>query len=188
MARVRVPNARGQQTQANLREVYLKLLAERPFAEVSVKDIVEAAGIERTTFYLHYPDKMALLDDARRHLLTDLYAHTRHEPVLLERLKIVFGHLEQNKAVFGAILCTDDASLDRQFHTYVARMVEEIYKARLVEAGRSSPLPTELAATFFTSALRGTARWWIDGGCAYPADAMAQWFHDVLSGGVLQLS
>ena len=38
------------------------LLAERPFAKVSVRDICEACGMSRKSFYYHFQDKYELLN------------------------------------------------------------------------------------------------------------------------------
>jgi AcrR family transcriptional regulator len=44
-----------------LMDAFAKLLRERPFEEISVQDIADEATLNRNTFYLHYPDKAALL-------------------------------------------------------------------------------------------------------------------------------
>jgi len=49
-------------TRAMLGQAFSEVLAEKGFQAVSVQDITERAGINRTTFYLHFPDKYALLD------------------------------------------------------------------------------------------------------------------------------
>lgn len=38
------------------------LMADRPFAKISVDDICQAAGISRRNFYRHFPDKYDLLN------------------------------------------------------------------------------------------------------------------------------
>jgi AcrR family transcriptional regulator len=46
-----------------LREALAKLLSERDFNAISVQDITERATVNRATFYDHYPDKAALVQD-----------------------------------------------------------------------------------------------------------------------------
>lgn len=53
---------RIRRTRALLGQAFSEALAEKGFQAVSVQDITERAGINRTTFYLHFPDKFALLD------------------------------------------------------------------------------------------------------------------------------
>src|SRR5580698_2452532 len=44
-----------------LMEALARLLNQKEFAEVSVQEIADEATLNRATFYLHYPDKDALL-------------------------------------------------------------------------------------------------------------------------------
>ena len=44
-----------------LMESLAKLLSKKEFYEISVQDITDEATLNRATFYLHYPDKNALL-------------------------------------------------------------------------------------------------------------------------------
>ena len=44
-----------------LMDALLKLLSEKEFDAISVQEIADAATLNRATFYLHYPDKNALL-------------------------------------------------------------------------------------------------------------------------------
>lgn len=46
---------------------FLKLLEERPLREITVKDIVQSCGVNRNTFYYHFRDIPALLEE----LITD---------------------------------------------------------------------------------------------------------------------
>lgn len=49
-------------------EAFLQLISEKSFQDLSVKEIVQRAGISRSTFYLHFTDKYELLEDVRRML------------------------------------------------------------------------------------------------------------------------
>jgi AcrR family transcriptional regulator len=44
-----------------LMESLLRLLARKEFADISVQEIADEATLNRATFYLHYPDRNALL-------------------------------------------------------------------------------------------------------------------------------
>ena len=49
-------------TRQLLEQAFLGVASEKGFQAVSVQDITERAGINRATFYAHFPDKYALLD------------------------------------------------------------------------------------------------------------------------------
>src|ERR1700749_4948236 len=49
-----------------LMEALLRLLTRKEFDDISVQEIADEATLNRATFYLHYPDKNALL-----HAMTD---------------------------------------------------------------------------------------------------------------------
>jgi AcrR family transcriptional regulator len=51
-------------TRLSLQEALFALASERGIDEVSVGDIAARAGVNRSTFYLHYSDKETLLADA----------------------------------------------------------------------------------------------------------------------------
>lgn len=53
---------RIKRTRALLGQALTDVLAEKNFSSVTVQDITEKAGVNRTTMYLHFPDKYALLD------------------------------------------------------------------------------------------------------------------------------
>ncbi|MCM1273031.1 MAG: TetR/AcrR family transcriptional regulator [Clostridium sp.] len=44
-------------------ETFMRMLNEQPLEKISVKEIVEACGISRNTFYYHYKDIYDLLED-----------------------------------------------------------------------------------------------------------------------------
>lgn len=49
------------QTEAALENALLGLLAEKPLSQITVGELTAAAGINRSTFYLHYSDVSAFL-------------------------------------------------------------------------------------------------------------------------------
>jgi AcrR family transcriptional regulator len=57
-----------------LKEALAKLLEEKDFDAISVQDITERATVNRATFYDHYPDKSALVEDMVRDRFDELLA------------------------------------------------------------------------------------------------------------------
>jgi len=56
----------------SLRESLRKLVEERPFSTLTVKDVTDNAGLNRSTFYLHYSGLHELLEDYTRVLFSEL--------------------------------------------------------------------------------------------------------------------
>ena len=57
-------DARVVRTRRSLQESLFALARERPLEELTVADIVQRAGVNRSSFYQHYADKDTLLADA----------------------------------------------------------------------------------------------------------------------------
>ena len=53
-------------TRKAIQETFLSLLDERPLSSITVKDIVEACGINRNSFYYHYRDLPDLVEEILR--------------------------------------------------------------------------------------------------------------------------
>jgi AcrR family transcriptional regulator len=53
---------RVKRTRQLLEQSFLEVVTEKGFQAVTVQDITEKAGVNRATFYAHFPDKYALLD------------------------------------------------------------------------------------------------------------------------------
>ncbi len=57
---------RVKRTRGLLEKAFMEVVAEKGFHSTSVQDITEKAGVNRATFYAHFPDKYALLDHSVR--------------------------------------------------------------------------------------------------------------------------
>lgn len=57
---------RIRKTKRSLKQALLTLLTQKAFEQITVKDICELSETSRITFYTHYDDKFALLDELFR--------------------------------------------------------------------------------------------------------------------------
>ena len=55
-------------TAARMDEAFLTLLEKKDFAYITVKEICETAGVNRSTFYLHYETVSDLLNESVEHM------------------------------------------------------------------------------------------------------------------------
>jgi AcrR family transcriptional regulator len=57
---------RVKRTRESLEQAFTDVLHDKGFQAVTVQDITRRAGVNRATFYAHFPDKYALLDHSIR--------------------------------------------------------------------------------------------------------------------------
>ena len=61
-------------TSVKMEEALIAELSEKSFAYITVQDICKRAGVNRSTFYLHYENTRDLLQETVRHLLDTFIA------------------------------------------------------------------------------------------------------------------
>ena len=49
-------------TKQIIRDSFIRLLNEKPFSKITVRDIVDDCGINRNSFYYHYQDIYSVLE------------------------------------------------------------------------------------------------------------------------------
>ena len=62
-------DARVRYTRRVIKESFLSLLSEKPVNKITVKEVCEAAEINRATFYSHYSDCFALMESIEQEIL-----------------------------------------------------------------------------------------------------------------------
>ena len=63
---------RARRSRKLLKESLLELMKQKTFAEISVRDVTDAADMNRGTFYLHYSGTTELLQSVEEDLLAEL--------------------------------------------------------------------------------------------------------------------
>jgi Transcriptional regulator len=67
-----VTSQRRNRTKEHLKSALIKLIKEKGYHSVSVKDIVDSSSYNRSTFYVHYQDKEELADELLATMLQGL--------------------------------------------------------------------------------------------------------------------
>ena len=75
---------------AELAESLLQLMAEKPFAEITVREIAEGAGVDRSTYYRHFATREDVLEDYLDGVVSRYIDQVDREASRLESLRGMF--------------------------------------------------------------------------------------------------
>ena len=101
-------NQRVRLTKRLLREALISLLQTKSIDRVSVKELCEKAGLNRSTFYLHYPDPYALLKEIEDEVIRQTQTHLAFVNADLSTKQFIAAFLQfirGNDALFRTLLC-----------------------------------------------------------------------------------
>jgi len=74
-------------TAAKMDEAFLELIEKKDFAYITVKEVCEKAGVNRSTFYLHYETVSDLLAESAQYIIDQFVASMPHDTVdFLEKI------------------------------------------------------------------------------------------------------
>lgn len=75
-------------TAARMDEAFLELIEKKDFAYITVKELCEKAGVNRSTFYLHYETLNDLLAECSQHLVDQFVTYMPYDTAeFLEKLQ-----------------------------------------------------------------------------------------------------
>ncbi|MFF2089093.1 TetR/AcrR family transcriptional regulator [Paenibacillus sp. NPDC058174] len=100
-------------TKKAIKEAFLSLIQTKGYEKISVQDIADTAMINRNTFYLHYSDKLALMESLCLESVEKLTVsfrmnmsnmHKMDKETLRSSLRNMFEVIETNIIFFQAML------------------------------------------------------------------------------------
>lgn len=154
-------DARIERTRIALRTALLRLLDDRSFDQITIRDICARAGTGYATYFRHYPDKHALLNDLATVEVTELLK--RALPILFSvdgyaACVTLCGYVDQNRELWSALL-TGGASgtLREEF----ARQGQQLAKDQSPATRPQSHVPADLAVVFGVSGVVEILTWWL---------------------------
>ncbi len=157
-------------TRTQLATALLDLTLEQGYAAVTIRDIVQRAGVGYATYFRHYPDKESLLIDALSIYLRELIALIRQQPAgdgvgAGTQLFEFVGDREQLSRVF--LLSSTDAGLTDKV---IAAGMQSIFESTTPRSDADAP--ADITAFHIVSASLALVRWWLEHGKPYPPAQM----------------
>jgi len=169
-------NARSARTREALRASFLRLLEQVPLEEVTIRDIAAGAATSYATFFRHYTDKDALLDDVAAEQISRLLAMTL--PLLFSvdsraSARALCAYVWEHRTIWTVLLTGGASSvLKKEF----IRQAREI----AAKAGeQDSRIPNDLRVVFCVSGTLEILAWWLEHGEDLSVDRMAE-IQDIL--------
>jgi AcrR family transcriptional regulator len=159
----------ARRTRNLFKKALIRLLETESFAYISVKDIVETADFNRTTFYNHYLDKFDLLDDLTQELLNGFAdaiqkSFTNFPPNCKRMMKksdiVVFDYISKNRHVL--YICrraNDTIDLSQKCSQTAVAKLMEIWSPQVVDMDEQRLLSY---TKIFCYGLMGTIYGWMD--------------------------
>jgi AcrR family transcriptional regulator len=169
---------RVARTRDTLGDALVALMREKTFEEITVQEVLDRAGVGRSTFYVHYRDKDDLflsdVEDFFENCSNALARNGANSKRLLP-VKEFFAHVRQTREFYAALMrsgkVSDVHALGRGFF---ARSIDE--RLRLaglkIEPVQRSAQANALAGSFFS-----LLEWWVDKGMKADPQEMDELFH-----------
>lgn len=171
---------RQEKTRASIFTAFMQLLEEKDYARISVREIIDAANVGRSTFYAHFADKDALLealssslfDHALSAAIHHDHSHTgsKTEPALLH----VLYHLQEDDRGMKALLAKDSSGTALRYFTKgVERLVAN---TGLIKAAPTSVTPSYAAHFVARSYVDAVDHWLGSGAVEGPETVYRMWW------------
>jgi AcrR family transcriptional regulator len=174
-------NRRIQRTRQLLQRSLLQLIDEKGYDAISIQDITEKANLGRSTFYLHYPSKDALLLDHH----AEFAAH-------LKLWKLSREELLSDEPQAGLLRFLKELTRAREFYLKISRakdsefimrgvrqqMIQNLGESlRLAFPDLSPNKPLEILTTYIVGAQLAMIDWWMSQRNSYLPEEILRSLH-----------
>ena len=192
---------RVRRTRDALGDSLIRLMHEKPFAEITVQHVLDRAGVSRSTFYTHFSDKNdLLLSDAEEFFEMAASALTRRGDTSRRIAPVteMFSHVAEWRSFYNAMVASDKIRDVMEIgQECFARAIEQ----RLAEMAASGPLPPRSSkdgrnakawskpaltaiSKMLAGALMSLMTWWLHSGQSLSAAQMDDLYHEFVWSGI----
>ena len=154
----------SQLTKRAITESFMKLINQVPFDKITVKDIVEDCGVNRNTFYYHYSDIYALLDEIleneTKRVLVENPSESSWRDAIMEACSFA---LKNKKGVYHIYNSLSRRKIDAYLYQVMGSIMYDFVKKQ-AEGLQVKDEDLHLIADFYKCAFVGLILQWLDSG------------------------
>ena len=185
----RKPDQRSQRTRDALGDALITLMHEKPFDSITVQDVLDLAGVSRSTFYSHYRDKDDLfLSDADEffHHMANLLINSGEVSNRVAPVREMFTHVGSLGAFYDAMVESGNFQEAMQLaQEHFARGIER--RLAQLSSAHAQASPARAAMSYgFAGAMLSMMSWWLSHNRPSSPAEMDEAFHKMVWAGVSQ--
>src|SRR5450432_382925 len=178
---------RVRRTRDRLGDALVGLLVRKPFEDITVQDVLDGAGVSRSTFYTHYRDKNDLfLSDVEEFFEGMATALSRFgdKSERVAPVQELFAHVGEARPFYHALVessrLQDVMELGQaHFARGIERRFSEMPRARKIRPDRRAAVAHGLAGNLFS-----LLAWWVQHDMTLSPEEMDKLFHKLVWAGV----
>jgi AcrR family transcriptional regulator len=164
-------DARAARSRAALRNTLVALLEQKPFEQVTIREIAAKANIGYATFFRHYPSKEALLNDLAADQISGLTAVALpmlHNADTEITSRALFDYVCVHKTLWAALLTGGAAG------TVKSEFIRQMRQLAAAEKPVEAWPPSDLRVAFSVAATLEILAWWLEQKEPASIDQMAE--------------
>lgn len=152
----------ANKTKYGIKEALVRLLDDRTFDKISVKDLVDVCGISRNTFYYHYHDVYEVLEDIfeeeTRKTIGDADSWDLWEDGILQAVEFA---LNNRRAVYHVYHSLNREELEHYLYRVVGSLAHEFVSQQAADLNVNE-MDIKLLSVFYKHGVVGLFLEWLD--------------------------
>ena len=183
--------AQSQLTKEKLTNAFWQLYGEKPYDQITVREITELAGYNRSTFYTYFKDVYDVLEQTETEIYQllaevgeefdpDRYICSKEQ--VTESIRFIGSFLERNHKRLALLLGENG---DAKFAHRILQQMRERMRACLSEVTNKDDAAFEYVVEYIMNAHVGLTLRWFQNGCDIPFEQMAELIFHLTTGGLV---
>ena len=177
-------NQRSLETRGRIKKALLDTLERKDILDITVSEVCQTAGINRSTFYSHYDGIGEITEELEMEIAANLFkrfnpeTYDANHPFSMDNLTFVLEHIREKQLFYRAYLVqsTSQRQVDWAFSQLLEQVVRPIMRKIHVEDSA-----TEYYFTFFKSGLIAVILRWLQNDCQEDPEVMVSYFKNMLA-------
>lgn len=174
-------------TAVRMNDALMTILKRKPFEYITVSEICKEAGVNRSTFYLHYQNTKDLLSETTKRMLDHFLSYfpvdkenfaTQFSNCELNQLNFIsaeylnpyLSYIRENRVIFSTTL---DHSVSFGFDTIYQHMFQHIFDP-ILERFRYPEGDRKYVMMFYLNGITAIVVKWLSEGCEKTEEEIAE--------------